>query len=266
MTRLNPDGDHAVRWWGRTGRTYFLQISEDLVTWTYFPEVVKAGHDGVIFLYLSLSGFDRLFLRLKYPFPDIATVDPATDDFDGDKVSNLIEIDLGTDPLHSADSDGDGMSDDWETRFGLLPDASGDAALDPDSDGTSNLAEYQSGPLGSDPTDCYNGVLPTVQTLSGHEQTGEPGSFSPDPLVLELKFGATPVNNGPVTVSTDGAGSGQISLTHDGAGSSAGDRERFCAGAGARLRGQRTEVVARESRGCARAICRAAAHRPNLSF
>jgi uncharacterized repeat protein (TIGR01451 family) len=41
------------------------------------------------------------------------------------------------------DSDGDGMPDSWEQRFGLNPHDPSDAAADLDSDGVSNLSEYQ---------------------------------------------------------------------------------------------------------------------------
>ena len=40
------------------------------------------------------------------------------------------------------DLDGDGMTDRWETRFGLDPADPADAGLDPDGDGLSNLEEY----------------------------------------------------------------------------------------------------------------------------
>jgi len=43
-----------------------------------------------------------------------------------------------------ADSDGDGMPDDWETRNGLRPDAA-DGAGDPDGDGATNLREFLAG-------------------------------------------------------------------------------------------------------------------------
>ncbi len=39
------------------------------------------------------------------------------------------------------DTDGDGMSDSWETMYGLNPNDSSDAALDSDGDGLSNLQE-----------------------------------------------------------------------------------------------------------------------------
>jgi hypothetical protein len=42
-----------------------------------------------------------------------------------------------------ADSDGDGLPDDWETRYGFDPAVPGEAAGDADGDGVSNLAEFQ---------------------------------------------------------------------------------------------------------------------------
>ncbi|MEN6447822.1 MAG: fibronectin type III domain-containing protein, partial [Syntrophaceae bacterium] len=40
------------------------------------------------------------------------------------------------------DSDGDGMPDAWETAYGLNPNSPGDAFLDADNDGVSNLDEF----------------------------------------------------------------------------------------------------------------------------
>ena len=50
----------------------------------------------------------------------------------------------------NADSDGDGMPDDWERKFGFNPQDPADAALDSDGDGFSNLQEFQDG---TDPLD-----------------------------------------------------------------------------------------------------------------
>lgn len=44
-----------------------------------------------------------------------------------------------------ADTDGDGMPDEWEIRFNLNPKNSGDAALDSDGDGYTNIEEYLNG-------------------------------------------------------------------------------------------------------------------------
>lgn len=42
------------------------------------------------------------------------------------------------------DDDGDGMTDEWETAFGLNPENAADAALDPDGDGATSLQEFVS--------------------------------------------------------------------------------------------------------------------------
>ena len=51
----------------------------------------------------------------------------------------------------NADSDGDGMTDDWERKYGLNPQDPSDAALDSDEDGFTNLQEFQDG---TDPLDA----------------------------------------------------------------------------------------------------------------
>jgi len=48
------------------------------------------------------------------------------------------------------DSDGDGMPDEWEKKFGLNPNDPADAGLDKDGDGFTNLEEYMAK---TDPTD-----------------------------------------------------------------------------------------------------------------
>ena len=49
------------------------------------------------------------------------------------------------------DSDGDGLPDEWEKKFSLDPFNADDATLDPDTDGFSNLEEFQGG---TDPRDA----------------------------------------------------------------------------------------------------------------
>lgn len=129
-----------LKWWGRSGRTYFIQHSDDLMNWNSFP-MLEAGADAVMEYGLTYTPTPKLFLRVKST--DISTTDPNGDDFDGDGVSNLAEIQMELDPL-STDSDNDGMPDGWEITHGLDP-LVNDANLDPDGDGYANITEYLAG-------------------------------------------------------------------------------------------------------------------------
>jgi len=53
-----------------------------------------------------------------------------------------------------ADTDLDGMPDDWELAHGLNPNNPSDAGLDSDGDGFTNLQEYLAGTDPRDPTDA----------------------------------------------------------------------------------------------------------------
>ena len=68
------------------------------------------------------------------------------------------------------DSDGDGMEDSWETRYGLNPSFAGDAGLDADSDGFSNREEYRSG---TDPRSSSSSLLlESIRLSDGQVQLG----------------------------------------------------------------------------------------------
>ncbi|MBA4336617.1 hypothetical protein C0416_02475 [bacterium] len=75
---------------------------------------------------------------------------PLKADTDEDEVPDGIEIALGTDPLNRmsfpTDANGNGISDEWEIRYGISPQNGSD---DTDRDGLSDLLEYR---YGTDPT------------------------------------------------------------------------------------------------------------------
>jgi len=72
------------------------------------------------------------------PIPFAATVCPFT----GAKQPLVTEL----------DTDGDGMTDEWEKEHGLNPFDPSDAAMDADGDGFTNYEEYLAGTDPSDPT------------------------------------------------------------------------------------------------------------------
>ena len=215
------DTHFDLSWWGRANWTYFFQVSEDLVTWRYFPDIVVLGSQGMPIgpASFNVSGTDRFFVRLRHvPF---AITDPFDADTDGDKVSTRDEFLSGTDPLLTdlilpfPDADGDGMSDDWETQYGLDPhDASdGGPNADLDEDGVSNLIEFQTGAFGTDPSDYYRGSYPDIRVVGWTFPADEPGTVT-EPLVCEVTRGANPVTkevNVPVTIFTEGSDTGLLS-------------------------------------------------------
>ena len=134
-------GNTFLRWYGRAGRTYFIQVSDPnnhLTKWTWAP-IIESGNNGIISYEVNGTA-DKGFFRLKYT--DKPTTDPDYDDFDGDTISNLEEIIYQqTDPLN-ADTDGDGMPDGWELLHNLNPLNPLDKLWDFDGDGLSNLNEF----------------------------------------------------------------------------------------------------------------------------
>ncbi len=148
--RLESDSNTGVchlKWFGRQGRTYFVQTSDSLMAadWAYAP-VVEAGSGSVI-QWGFTSTAERAFLRLVYT--DITySGTAASGDFDGDGLTNLEELNTHhTDPF-KADTDSDGLPDGWEVLHGLNPlNSSGTQGGqgDLDGDGMSNQEEYYFG-------------------------------------------------------------------------------------------------------------------------
>jgi hypothetical protein len=146
-------GDFTVSWWGKAGRTYFVQQSFDLMTWQYVP-VVMSGEEDVSGLNFSCSE-TRQFWRLRYT-DQTYTGTAADADFDDDGLTNLEEATLGTDPF-SEDTDGDGISDADEVSMESDPKV---------NDWTPRLVEF---------------VYDDTNRLTGHAAPGQTAAvFAPD--------------------------------------------------------------------------------------
>jgi hypothetical protein len=154
VIQVSPD--MFLRWYGHSGRTYFVQISDPnnhLRRWIWAP-IIETGNDEDLSYEVDGTA-DKGFFRLW--FTDEPTADPDGGDFDGDGLSNLAEVlTHQTNPL-KADTDGDGLLDGWEIANSLDPNDDGTTNVnnggsgDPDNDGLTNAEEQD---LGTDPNDA----------------------------------------------------------------------------------------------------------------
>lgn len=132
-------GTYTLSWWGRRGFTYFVQASEDLVTWTYLQHIETGTDEPIIWGYSPTS--PTFFLRLRYV--NIPTNDPFDVDFDGDGVSNWDELLQGTDPLVKLLDPVNNLPLDWEKFYGVAQGTPANSYYD--GDGLTLLQKYQQG-------------------------------------------------------------------------------------------------------------------------
>ena len=162
------------------GKRYQIESSTDLQSWVSLNSAIT-GTGGTIEIAEPVPK-SPTFLRASYA-GDI--------DADADGLTSWEERQLGTSD-QNADTDGDGMPDWWEYKYGLNP-LIADAAADPDGDGRSNLQEYQ---MASDPTNYYNGNLPTITVYAGGDQRGNAGTILPMPISIVVN--ETGLRNAPI--------------------------------------------------------------------
>lgn len=105
---------YLITWDGESGRTYFMQMSFDMVNW-FFTPAISTGQNGMMFQGVATTA-DRQFFRLVHTDLGYSgNVEEA--DFDGDGLSNAADIASGLNPL-LGDTDGDGFTDQQEVAYG----------------------------------------------------------------------------------------------------------------------------------------------------
>lgn len=164
---VNTTGNVTVQWSGSDQTSgiayYLLKLDENSLETTSleiytFVDVTHGNHT------LTITGVDKTGNNesttidfsvfrdtdedgMPDPWEEQYDLDPTTgdasEDADGDGLTNLREYQLGTNPQNS-DTDDDDMPDDWEVKYNLNP-TSNDATNDPDNDGLTNLEEYEHG-------------------------------------------------------------------------------------------------------------------------
>src|SRR5205085_9454770 len=114
--------------------------------------------------------------------------------------------------LGGLDSDGDGMSDDFERFYGLNPNDPRDASVDSDGDGLTNLQEFKAG---TNPLDPTSGFAITAVAKTGNDFVVTFGVALPAKTYrLERKDALTATMWGSINGVSDfrptSVGSGQI--------------------------------------------------------
>ena len=187
-----PTGAMFIRWHGKPGRSYFVQVSDPanhLNTW-HFATIIESGNDQDISYEVDGTA-DKGFFRLKYTDQVPGPGDTLnTADFDHDGIPNLYEIQtVGSDPLDATSNGGDtnsnGLTDGWEMfYFGGLGIADPNAALMPDG-----LTNKEKSELGLKPNVDYSAATASQPASYTYDLTGRltgvtapvgAGAYTPD--------------------------------------------------------------------------------------
>jgi hypothetical protein len=170
---LTPDeaveaGDYSVRWKGEVlpafSETYTfytwtddkvrLWVNDQLIVdnWTAHSLTEDSG---------TIALTQGTYYRVKMEYARVSGSGVAVLSWSSPSLTKEV---IPFPSLRNTDLDDDGMPDVWEAAYGFNSSNPGDAGSDFDGDGVSNLQEYLNA---SDPTDYYNGTLPTLEISGG---------------------------------------------------------------------------------------------------
>lgn len=178
LVKETAAGQYTLSWWGKSGRTYFVQVSPDLETWHYLDHVV-AGAGAVAAMGFETTD-ERFFLRLRYTDASNGG-NPSAADFDADGIPSGWELDYGFDPFRDEgfeDADGDAVPNVYEYANNTNPLLTASkptphAVVDPATGGSSssdNVYTTIAAAVNSVPTT-------TSAPLAYHVITVAPGSY-----------------------------------------------------------------------------------------
>lgn len=132
-------GTFVLEWWGIDEHIYFIEHSDDLMTWSFFP-IYELGLDGPLSWGVSMTD-DRHFYRAKFSDDPESTL--LSTDYNGAMLSAWEQIQLGYNPFDWVDTNTNGIHDAWEEyHFGNLTTS---MTMDLEPDGLLNENEFAEG-------------------------------------------------------------------------------------------------------------------------
>lgn len=134
---------YTLSWWGRAGRTYYVEWTDDLVTGTWYCYnrgflLGNSGRGESVETFNFAQNSEKFFVRVFSPDGNRTAADlPFKTDSDHDGIIDQDELTLhGTHPFRNVDNDGDDLPDDWEMARYTNLDA-------PVSENTAHYAEFK---------------------------------------------------------------------------------------------------------------------------
>ena len=185
-------------WINRINGTVLVESATNKVAWDSEPKLGRSPKT-------SFAG----------DFAELIMYEQVLSSEERDQVLTYLSDKYNIEVVH--DRDGDGLPDQWEQRY--FNNLAQGAEDDPDGDGVNNLDEYNAG---TDPNDYYNGGLPRLSIVSGNHQSGDPGTYLAQALVVAVSDAeGHRLANVPVTFSLT---AGAAQLAEDAQGTALGTR------------------------------------------